>query len=118
MEGTVKWFNRRKGYGFIQGDDGGDYFIHFTALPPRTYPREEDRVSFDAADTDRGKQAQNVKIIGTTGNAPREEGEDAGEHREEFQDEETEEQPAEEDPQDVEEEPEEKPQDEAESKDQ
>ena len=63
MEGTVKWYNSRKGYGFIKGEDDVDYFIHYSALPEGTFIRENDKVSFDAADTDKGKQAQNVKLL-------------------------------------------------------
>ncbi len=63
MEGKVKWFNKRKGFGFIEGEDGVDYFVHFTALDKGTFIREEDRVSFDVADTDKGKQAQNVVLL-------------------------------------------------------
>lgn len=64
MEGTVKWFNRKKGYGFVAGDDGSEYFVHFTALPKGLFLNENDRVSFEAADTEKGKQAKNVKKIG------------------------------------------------------
>ncbi|MBI2105758.1 cold shock domain-containing protein [Candidatus Woesearchaeota archaeon] len=62
MEGTVKWYNMRKGYGFIQGEDGNDYFVHFSALDGAML-REGDKVSFQAADTDKGKQAQKVKLL-------------------------------------------------------
>lgn len=61
-KGTVKWFNVRKGYGFIQGEDGEDYFAHYSAIPQNTFLRENDQVSFDAADTDKGKQAQNIVL--------------------------------------------------------
>jgi len=62
MEGTVKWYNMRKGYGFIQGEDGNDYFVHFSALDGAML-REGDKVSFQAADTEKGKQAQKVKLL-------------------------------------------------------
>ena len=63
MEGTVKWFNSRKGFGFIQGEDGQDYFVHHSALPQGTFLKENDKVSFEAAETDRGKQAKNVQLL-------------------------------------------------------
>ena len=63
MEGTVKWYNRKKGFGFIQGEDGADYFVHYSALQQGTFIRDNDKVSFDAVDTDKGKQAQNVALI-------------------------------------------------------
>lgn len=63
MEGTVKWFNSRKGYGFIKGEDEEEYFVHYTAVQKGTFLRENDRVSFEPADTDRGKQAQNVVLL-------------------------------------------------------
>ena len=63
MEGTVKWFNTKKGYGFIAGDDGEEYFVHFTAVPRGTFLRENDRVSFEPAESERGKQAKDVKLL-------------------------------------------------------
>jgi cold shock protein len=62
MEGTVKWFNRKKGFGFIVGEDGQDYFVHYTAVPRGVFLKENDRVSFEAVETDKGKQAQNVTL--------------------------------------------------------
>lgn len=64
MEGTVKWFNIKKGYGFVTGDDGEDYFVHYTAIKDQAFVRDNDRVSFDSAQTERGKQAQNVVPLG------------------------------------------------------
>jgi|APSaa5957512622_1039677.scaffolds.fasta_scaffold01429_22 cold shock protein len=63
MEGTVKWYNIRKGYGFVKGEDGEDYFLHHTALDKRVFLRENDQVSFEATETDKGKQAVNVQLL-------------------------------------------------------
>lgn len=63
MQGSVKWFNSRKGYGFVKGDDDEDYFVHYTALSNGTFLRENDRVEFTAATTEKGKQAQNVTLL-------------------------------------------------------
>ena len=80
MEGIVKWFNARKGYGFIKGDDGTEYFVHYSGLDGGKFVRENDKVSFEPADTDKGKQAQKVKLLqkgseraGDSGEAPAEE---------------------------------------------
>ena len=63
MEGIVKWFNTRKGYGFIKGEDDQEYFVHHSALAQGTFIRDNDKVSFDPADGEKGKQAQNVKLL-------------------------------------------------------
>ena len=62
MKGKVKFFNEMKGFGFIIGDDGTDYFVHKSGLKPDVVLHENDVVSFDATDTERGKQAQNVEL--------------------------------------------------------
>ncbi|MBN2517457.1 MAG: cold shock domain-containing protein [Candidatus Altiarchaeota archaeon] len=62
MNGTVKWFNERKGYGFIEGEDGNDYFVHADAVKSG-YLKDGDAVSFDATEGDRGKKAENVTQV-------------------------------------------------------
>ena len=63
MEGSVKWFNRNKGYGFIAGDDGQEYFVHHTSLEQGVFIRDNDKVSFDPDKGDRGPVAKNVKLL-------------------------------------------------------
>lgn len=62
-EGTVKFFNTQKEFGFINGDDGKSYFVHVSQLKDGAQITEGDRVSFDAAEGDRGPKAENVKKI-------------------------------------------------------
>jgi len=63
MEGTVKWFDRKKGYGFIKGEDEEDYFLHHSAIEKGVFVKDDDQVSFDPTQNERGKQAQNVKLL-------------------------------------------------------
>ena len=60
MKGTVKFFNEMKGFGFIAGDDGKEYFVHKTGLNPGVNLRENDSVTFDIGQGDRGPKAVNV----------------------------------------------------------
>jgi CspA family cold shock protein len=61
-EGTVKWFSERKGYGFIEQDDGGDIFVHHSSInmPGFKTLNEGDRVSFEVGEGTKGPAAQNV----------------------------------------------------------
>lgn len=63
MKGTVQWFNARKGFGFIQGEDGKDVFVHQSALPMGVFLNEGDQVEFDKEDSDRGPRAVNVRKL-------------------------------------------------------
>lgn len=62
MTGKVKWFNAEKGYGFIEREDGGDVFVHFTAIQADGYRTLEEgqTVEFDVVQGERGEQATNV----------------------------------------------------------
>jgi cold shock protein len=60
MKGKVKFFNERKGFGFIAGEDGKDYFMHQSALAAGFMPKENDAVVFDVEEGDRGLKAANV----------------------------------------------------------
>jgi len=61
MKGTVKWYNGRKGYGFIKSEDDKDIFVHRSAIPMGTFLNEGDTVEFETEETERGLQAKNVK---------------------------------------------------------
>ena len=65
-EGTVKWFNSEKGYGFISQDDGGaDVFVHFSAIDASGYRslEENQRVEFDVTQGPKGPQAEHVRAV-------------------------------------------------------
>jgi CspA family cold shock protein len=61
-EGKVKWFNARKGYGFISTDDGKDIFVHYSNITAEGYKSlaEGDPVTFDIVDGEKGPRAENV----------------------------------------------------------
>ena len=62
LEGTVKWFNDSKGFGFIEQDNGSDVFVHHTAIQSEGFKslQEGTRVSFDIVDGAKGPAAENV----------------------------------------------------------
>lgn len=62
MTGTVKWFNAKKGFGFISSDEGNDVFVHFSALSMEGFKvlDEGDKVEFEVVDGEKGPQAANV----------------------------------------------------------
>lgn len=64
-EGTVKWFNDRKGYGFITLEDGRDLFVHYSSIDTPGFKTltEGERVTFEVEESKRGPQAKNVKRI-------------------------------------------------------
>jgi CspA family cold shock protein len=64
-QGTVKWFNAEKGFGFIERESGNDVFVHFSAIRGDGYRTLEDgqRVEFEVAPGRKGEEAQNVRTI-------------------------------------------------------
>ena len=63
--GKVKWFNEKKGYGFIENDEGGDVFVHYSAIVSEGFRTlaEADRVSFEIEEGGKGPKAANVTRI-------------------------------------------------------
>ena len=64
-QGTVKWFNAEKGYGFIAVDGGNDLFVHYTAIQMDGYRSLEDgqRVEFEVGEGPKGPQAEQVRLV-------------------------------------------------------
>ena len=64
-QGTVKWFNSSKGYGFISRDSGEDVFVHFNAISGDGFRslNEGDRVQFEVQQGPKGLQAANVQVV-------------------------------------------------------
>ena len=67
VKGTVKWFNSRKGYGFINSEEGNDVFVHYSALAGGEDEyltlNEMDKVEFDVIQGQKGPQASNVVVL-------------------------------------------------------
>ncbi|BEP29568.1 cold-shock protein [Helicovermis profundi] len=66
MNGTVKWFNADKGFGFITGEDGTDVFAHFSQINIDGFKTLEEgqSVSFDVTEGQKGPQAENITVVG------------------------------------------------------
>jgi CspA family cold shock protein len=64
-EGIVKWFNEKKGFGFIANDEGGDVFVHFSAIQDSGFKTlsEGQRVKFDVQQSPKGPSAVNVRTV-------------------------------------------------------
>ncbi len=66
MNGTVKWFNADKGFGFITGEDGKDVFAHFSQINVDGFKTLEEgqQVTFDVTEGQKGPQAENIVVVG------------------------------------------------------
>ena len=64
-EGKVKWFNERRGFGFIETDEGNDVFVHFSAIQDSGFRtlQEGQRVSFEVQQGQKGPAAENVRAL-------------------------------------------------------
>ncbi len=65
MNGTVKWFNAEKGFGFITGEDGNDVFAHFSQINSGGFKTLEEgqKVSYDVVKGPKGPQAENITVL-------------------------------------------------------
>jgi len=65
MNGTVKWFNAEKGFGFVTGEDGNDAFAHFKQIKTNGFKSLEEgqKVSYDVVKGPKGLQAENITVI-------------------------------------------------------
>lgn len=65
VKGTVKWFNDSKGFGFLEQENGGDVFVHFSAINGNGFKSlaEGDEVTFDVVQGPKGLQAANVNRV-------------------------------------------------------
>ena len=65
MNGTVKWFNAEKGYGFITGEDGKDVFAHFSQIQSSGFKSLEEgqKVTYEVAQGQKGLQAENIQAV-------------------------------------------------------
>lgn len=61
--GTLRWFDPRRGYGFIRDDEGGDLFVHRSELGPRPRIRPGVRVEFEPHENERGPLARRVRVV-------------------------------------------------------
>ena len=64
-EGTVKWFDNKKGYGFIKREEGDDVFVHYSAIDGEGFKslNQDEKVSFEVVDGPKGLQASNVLVL-------------------------------------------------------
>jgi len=67
-EGTVKWFNSKKGFGFIATQDGRDVFVHYSDISSDGYKalEEGDSVSFEIVEGEKGPRAENVIVVSSS----------------------------------------------------
>lgn len=65
MNGTVKWFNSDKGFGFITGEDGKDVFAHYSQINSTGFKtlEEAQKVTFDVTQGPKGPQAENIEVV-------------------------------------------------------